>query len=325
MPSVSIIIPVYNTARYLEECILSVTRQDCRDWEIILVDDGSTDESPELCDLYATEDSRIHVIHQTNQGLSMARNNGLTEASGEYVLFLDSDDFWLYPDTLSRLLSACETHPECDFVGFNWVYYYEEKEQKKWVDFGDYIKGIADGETALRQILTTGSTPMSACTKIIRRAFLLERGISFIPDITSEDIPWFTDLLCATTHCLFLHDYLYAYRQEVDGSITKHYSRKRLEDLTFIIEEGVEKAVEQPEGMRDALYAFYATEYCILLSHLDLLSLGELEEKQDWLDRYEFLLRYDLSPKVRLARRVHQLLGRGTLAKMLRLRNRLKH
>ena len=90
----SIIIPVYNVEKYLNECVDSVLNQTYKYMEIILVDDGSTDSSPQICDSYAEKDNRIRAIHKENGGLSSARNAGIKNMTGDYVLFLDSDDFW---------------------------------------------------------------------------------------------------------------------------------------------------------------------------------------------------------------------------------------
>lgn len=100
---ISIIIPVYNTEAFLERCIQSLCVQTYKNWEIILVDDGSTDSSGWLCDMYATKDCRIHVIHQKNLGVSSARNAGLEIANGEYITFVDSDDY-VEADMLQKLL-----------------------------------------------------------------------------------------------------------------------------------------------------------------------------------------------------------------------------
>lgn len=100
---ISIIIPVYKVEAYLADCINSVLAQTCTDFELILVDDGSPDSCGELCDRYAARDSRISVIHQENGGLSAARNAGLDAAKGEYIMFVDSDD-WIEPDTLEVML-----------------------------------------------------------------------------------------------------------------------------------------------------------------------------------------------------------------------------
>ena len=93
MPKVSIIIPIYNVEKYIDKCIESVINQTLDDIEIILIDDESPDNCPQMCDNYTAKDSRIKVIHKKNEGLGFARNSGLNIATGEYVTFLDSDDF----------------------------------------------------------------------------------------------------------------------------------------------------------------------------------------------------------------------------------------
>lgn len=102
---VSIIIPVYNADSYLEKCLSSVMAQRFTDWECILVDDGSMDKSPEICDHWITIDSRFQVIHQENQGVSAARNHGIEASVGEYIVFIDSDD-WVEVDYLSSLIDG---------------------------------------------------------------------------------------------------------------------------------------------------------------------------------------------------------------------------
>lgn len=100
---ISVIIPVYNTAKYLDRCVQSVIDQLYQDWECILVDDGSLDDSGQLCDKWAVHDSRIKVIHQKNQGVSVARNHGIEASIGEYIAFIDSDD-WVEENYLSGLV-----------------------------------------------------------------------------------------------------------------------------------------------------------------------------------------------------------------------------
>ena len=103
MPKISVIIPVYDTEEFLSRCLDSVLCQTHRDLEVILIDDGSTDASGALCDEYAEKDTRIQVIHQENSGSSAARNTGLEAACGDYIGFVDSDD-WLEPDMYAYLL-----------------------------------------------------------------------------------------------------------------------------------------------------------------------------------------------------------------------------
>lgn len=108
-PLISVIIPVYNVAKYLKDCVESVLTQTFKDIEMLLIDDGSTDSSGELCDNIALIDSRIRVFHKSNGGLSSARNHGMDRALGEYIIFLDSDDYWIDKDILSLLVKKAES------------------------------------------------------------------------------------------------------------------------------------------------------------------------------------------------------------------------
>lgn len=111
---ISVIVPVYKAEKYLERCVNSILNQTYRDLELILVDDGSPDGSPELCDRFAQQDSRVRVIHKENGGVSTARNAGLEAARGEYIAFVDSDD-WIEPYMYETMLSAAQKH-NCDVV-----------------------------------------------------------------------------------------------------------------------------------------------------------------------------------------------------------------
>ena len=124
---VSFVIPVYKVEKYLDECVQSILKQTYRDYEILLVDDGSPDLCPEMCDHWARVDDRIKTLHKPNGGLSDARNYGLRHAMGEYIVFIDSDDFWCHDDDLQKLMAVAEKNPQVDFVGYNCQYYYEDK------------------------------------------------------------------------------------------------------------------------------------------------------------------------------------------------------
>lgn len=124
-PLVSIIVPVYKTEKYLDQCVQSLRSQSYANLEIILVDDGSPDMCPALCDAFAAQDNRIHVIHKENEGAAFARKTGLHAASGQYVLFLDGDD-WLEVNTVSVCLDvALRDHSDC--VMFGYLREYPEK------------------------------------------------------------------------------------------------------------------------------------------------------------------------------------------------------
>ncbi len=112
MPILSIIVPIYNVSNYLEDCIKSILSSTFKEIEVILVDDGSTDSSPEICDKFCSQDQRCKVIHKENEGLSAARNSGLTIATGEFISFIDGDDF-IHSQMLEFLYQVLIMHPEC--------------------------------------------------------------------------------------------------------------------------------------------------------------------------------------------------------------------
>ena len=124
MLKISVIIPVYNVADYLKECLDSVLQQTYENLEVILVNDGSTDISPSICDKYASEDSRILVVHKLNGGLSDARNCGLNISTGEYVFFIDSDDYLTDNNAITEIVEGIENHCDIDLVIFQYKKYY---------------------------------------------------------------------------------------------------------------------------------------------------------------------------------------------------------
>ena len=124
---VSVIIPVYKTEKYLDECVESIVKQTYKNLEIILVDDGSPDNSPAMCDAWAEKDSRIKVIHKPNGGAADSRNKGLEIATGKWILFMDSDDWYKTYDVIFRLVENAERE-NADIVCFNYQRYFEDKD-----------------------------------------------------------------------------------------------------------------------------------------------------------------------------------------------------
>lgn len=135
MTKVSIIVPVYNVEKYLTKCIESLLLQSLKDIEIILVDDGATDKSPDICDAYELKDNRIKVIHKTNGGLSDARNVGIEVAQGEYIAFLDSDD-WVEPNMYQYLYELIQKN-NADIAQCSYIKAYEEEVE---IEFAEDIK-----------------------------------------------------------------------------------------------------------------------------------------------------------------------------------------
>ena len=152
-PMVSVIVPVYKVERYLEQCLVSIVHQSYRHLEILLVDDGSPDNCPQLCDMWAQRDSRIHVIHKPNGGLSDARNAGLRQAHGDLVAFVDSDD-WLALDMIEKMTDAMLRN-QADMVICQYVVAYADgRFEKRAPENGP--EEILNQQQALSELLIDG-------------------------------------------------------------------------------------------------------------------------------------------------------------------------
>lgn len=215
MAKVSVIIPVYNVEQYLCRCVDSALGQTLADLEIILVDDGSPDGSPAICDAYAQADSRVKVIHKQNGGLASARNAGMQIAQGDYLFFLDSDD-WLEPDGMERLY---ETAIRCgvDFVRYRAIRTgwpgLEENAPCRVEAVRELTEGLYDAQRIREEIyprlmatpqLTMGAI-VGAWGSLYRRAFLEENGLRFDEEIRfSEDLIFSAKVVRAAKSFYFL-------------------------------------------------------------------------------------------------------------------------
>ena len=220
MKKVSIIIPVYNIKDYVADCIESVISQDYRNLQIIIVDDGSSDGSEDICDEYALKDDRIVVIHKTNEGLSSARNAGINVADGEYIYFLDGDDS-LTPDAISILVNEIEKGVY-DAVMFEAVKSDEDSigtEQGYFEKNNDYT-AIHDGKKLFAELKQNNEYTCCPVLFFIRRASL---SIQF-EDIIHEDELFTPEFLYSIKNISYIPKQLYIRRIRPDSITTKKKS-----------------------------------------------------------------------------------------------------
>lgn len=316
-PLISIIIPVYNVEQYLEECVCSVLNQTYTNFEVILVDDGSPDNSPALCDKFAKQDERVIVIHKTNGGLSDARNAGLSKAQGDFVFFLDSDDFWRNNDDLENIVAFARSKSfDFTYIEINRSRYLPSS--GKFYDLPTYPETLAEGidkNQIIVGLVRMGIFPMSACTKLLNRKFLVEHNISFIKGIFSEDTPWFLSILkYANAPIYYTNLYMYGNRGEVATSLTSVFSVKKFRDVLDIVENGIIDLDDNGLNFfsQDAIFAiksFYAYRLCIMMGqnyrYADQISC----EDQRRLENLLPLLEYRNNPKVRKVSLMRKLLG----------------
>lgn len=319
---ISFIIPIYKVEKYLSNCISSLVAQSYKESEIILVDDGSPDSCPSICDDWAKKDSRIKVIHKENQGLGMARNTGLKNATGDYVVFVDSDDFWKGCDSLQKIVEVLTKDTEIDLLFFN-VFYYDNTTGKeiKWKPYPAINGGKSHGCEAFKKLVQSGVVPMSAWSKVVKRDILIQNNILFPSKIYGEDIPWFITLMGSVGTVTFLNEYIYAYRQNVTTSITKSNQPKHVRDMKYIIEHEVEKVGSEDYNQDCKIFAeaFIAYNYCILMSQYGYTEKSESEDYWRFMKKYSYLLNNTLHPKVRKVKLLKNIIGLKNTCRFLKM------
>lgn len=291
---VTVVIPVYNTKKYLEQCVLSVTGQSFRDIEVLLVDDGSTDGSAELCDSLAKKDERVRVIHKENGGAATARNLGIDEANGEYVMFLDSDD-WLDTDAVELLVKHADENT-LDVVRFNYVREFEGRQLVKRNTFL-FEKVYSEGECleVCRQILgLTGKELahpenvnfLASCGfNLYRRSLLIDLGVRFLP---IQEIGSFVDGLF--NFSVFLHvkrfEFIdrpfYHYRKTNEGAATAGY-RKNYLNRQLVLFEKLKSKIEDEDKWELFTDAYYNR---ITLSTMEI-AFNAMRNKDSFFVKYK--------------------------------------
>ncbi|MCP1101265.1 glycosyltransferase involved in cell wall biosynthesis [Aequitasia blattaphilus] len=226
---VSIIVPVYNVQAYLERCVVSLRNQTYENMEIILVNDGSTDQSGEMCDSYGKVDSRIRTIHKENGGLSDARNTGLKEAAGDYVIFIDSDDY-VEPDMVKECLEKI-TQDESEMLIFDFVRVEEGRKEINTID------GLKSGCYTLKQEKKLLLSSPSAWNKMYLRAFLLKSGVTFPLGKHYEDLGTTPKLLLLANRITYFKKAFYNYMIRPGSIMTGQVLERNFRDRTEMVDE----------------------------------------------------------------------------------------
>lgn len=222
-PLLSVIVPVYNVEAYVARCVESILNQTYKNLEVILVDDGATDASGAICDTFAAQDPRVRVIHKENGGLSSARNAGLETATGEYITFVDSDD-WIEGDALEKLLAAALEHQVELVVGGR--YDVDGKTGEKRLGLCPRRQEVISGEELVGRIFLWDNCDSSACDKLFARR--LFREVRFPMGKVCEDVPVMYRIVLDAGRAALLDKPVYNYFHR-PGSI----SNSTLSEKTF--------------------------------------------------------------------------------------------
>lgn len=227
---ISIIMPVYNSEKYVSEAIMSVCKQSYKNWELLIVNDGSTDHTQEIIDNYAKKDSRIKVFHRKNEGVSMARNFALNQLCGEYVTFIDSDDIY-HTDRLKRMLHVFEQHTNCDIV------FSRHKEFTGELNIKEAIgteKVVIRDDNILKKVISDSKNHFM-CNIMLKSE--IARKERFAPIRFAEDFCYIRDCAWHCRQMAVLDEILYFYRRDNANAMTSHlFSDKYVPDYMKLVE-----------------------------------------------------------------------------------------
>ena len=273
---VSVIVPIYNAERYLRRALDSILSQTCKDWEAILVDDGSTDSSGRIAEEYAECDSRFKVVHKSNGGQSEARNVALEHISGEFLIFLDADDF-LHPQLMTLCLEAMQRDGS-DIVCFTYDRNYRALAVVKHFLHLDDPKPHYEFYKQPAYIVTDNifdyATEYSSPSDIDRRWAVKHcqawrcmyktysvRDIKFPIGIIYEDFPWWSEVLLRIKRCTILNLPLYFYYPNQQSDILSTDQAHKIESLRKGIELAKAVYANAPEAMRKAWERHFLTPF----------------------------------------------------------------
>lgn len=306
-PLFSIILPIYNVGIYLRPCIESILFQTYRGYEIILVDDGSTDDSPQVCDEYADKYPMVKVCHQPNAGLSEARNSGLRLAVGEYVLFVDSDDYLIDNCVLEKLKNRIDIFHD-DIIAYKFVKWFEDTDNLGRCTFNyDIAKPSHDFVEVGLQLTDKDSYYNSAWSKALRKALLVDNNINFTKGLLGEDNDWYFSVALHAKTISLIDEPLYVYRQRA-GSITKTVTTKNLADILWIIDKWSTIISSQSENRSCAVIkANLAKQYCNAI--ICYSSIKNVDSYYPQLKKFRYLLSESRNKRVVIFRCITRLIG----------------
>lgn len=311
-PFFSIVIPVYNTIKELKRCVDSVVSQTFEDFELILVDDGSTDGSGELCDRLSAEDSRIKTIHRENGGCAVARNTGIRSAEGDYLMFLDSDDLWDDDNALDTFYRMLQNRA-VDIVCFG-VSIYDEDGNLVKTRKAELTDGCGTDKTSVLRELVYKNQYFSACyVRVYDREFLLKSGLFFVDGLLCEDIEWCARVMIhAKEIAVYSGQQLYKRIQRREGSQTANLGEKNVLAILHSIEQGVTYAQKHSENseLLALYYEYWAYQYAMLLGFIPVVQ-DAINDKTllKRVSELNWLLSFDHVKKVKAVHMVNKCLG----------------
>lgn len=321
MSKLSVIIPVYNSEKYLDQCIQSILKQTYKNTEIVLVDDGSTDNSRNICLDYADKDNRIVFIEEENAGTSAARNKGLKKATGDYITFTDNDDFLSDVNAYENIMSILEKS-NADILMFNTAIYDDATgmctHSGNEIDRSQ-IAGKKAAE-ALKTVMQNGLMARAVWAKFFKAELLNEYNVEFPENMRNEDTAFTAEAFLHAKSYDWYDGIFYCYRINSGTSQTsKPMNKSQLDDLKKILMHYIRKTDELKDSeLKEAMYSYLAFPFAVWLGYASgIKSIGKADFKE--MKKYSYVLKYhDDSSMVTLSK-LYNILGFGITKEALNL------
>ena len=294
-PVVTVVVPIFNVSQYLDKCLQSIANQTLFDIEVILVDDGSTDDSLEICNKFAASDKRFRVISKINEGQGVARNVGIDLANGEFLSFVDSDD-WLELDTYA-VCSAAMRQSDADFLNFGLDFVSDEGVVQKV--FSNFAQATLLGDDIVISALMDDQIFSSPCNKIYRTKFLRENKLRFPVVRSCEDVFFSRAISLVASKSIFVSN-VYYHALIRSGSTTRTFSPRILESAIEVIR--LEEVYFRLHGAFPRLRNHFDAHVIKFLSYLMLLAAFRCYSSCEYqrcieLSRFAGLVDFSRNPK----------------------------
>lgn len=320
MPLFSIIIPVYNVEKYLNKCVDSVLNQTFTDFEVILVDDGSPDNCPAICDSYAEKDKRVRVIHKQNGGASSARNIGLDRHNGRYIIFMDADDYWDDSEALKQLYT--KSQEKYDIIMFGCTICNITNNKKKISRNGYNIELLENSskDEVIHYLLSKKMIPGGPVIFAFLGDIVKQHHIRFKEGIAAEDYDFIISLLFNCNKFSAINNPFYIYRKGRKNSVTSSSFGKILDGTVFTIDKWYRESqkIDNSQIKKDLL------NYLAFIFSTALVILGKMNKNSrkkylEILNKYKLILNYAYWKKTKIIKLSVFILGISKTVELIKI------
>ena len=318
----TIIIPVYNLEDYIMRCLDSIVNQIEEKVEVIIINDGSTDKTAEICNKYAKKYKYIKYFYQKNAGVSSARNSGIEQACGEYIWFVDGDD-WILEKSIKRILKEIEENNDIEIFLGDFIKNYNKKTNKKCNVKKEKLKrhnNCIKYPQNYINLFKYNLCNLSLWCNIIKKDIFSLNNIKFDVSVKhTEDLDCMLELLLSVSKVKLLINPIYVYRQGRENSATTNYTAKRVNDImNFVIKwyDKINNNVKNDE-LKEYLLDFVRYQYFIALGTLTIIPEEKQKKFINELSKYKFLFETAHGPKQKIVKKTYDFFGFNITCKLM--------